>query len=432
MKSGFICAVVVFCHSFLPTAHAKEGFDLFSSVQLQATPVKSSGHTHQKSKKKALKSVEELEKVLLGQKNTALRAKIIQIAKENELTLAMNDWSESALKQLIRMPGRRKMKDFRVFPQALMNQFDVVPSENPTSGDSLRVQSYFFKSSLENSPRLEVVKSGTQPYTTTGTTKRKVPFLLFRLPDSLYPHDIHLGLFHPKTVALSLKALVSSTSPDYLKPFGTASELYQYLNRRAEIRVIPNLLDPPAAEPPVLFTGPFQISQSLAEFGRKKRFGFYTQAIIPQATNGSKSKFMPMRVEYQYNLGSDKNFPIYAEKKGAMNGIDQLTVQDIYLSVDTLYKAELANVSTPEARQRGVESRPDVQKIIVDFGDDRFLLTSVEILRDMVNNKLFIEDPVFDLPHRSKNFRDWLSEVKKKMFPRKESEADDWDLVLPE
>ncbi|MEO5969278.1 MAG: hypothetical protein ABIQ95_05075 [Bdellovibrionia bacterium] len=72
-----------------------------------------------------------------------------------------------------------------------------------------------------------------------------------------------------------------------------------------------------------------------------------------------------------------------------------------------------------------------LQKLIVDLGNDRFLITSSEILEMMINNKQVVDVPTFELPQRDKSFKDWAKEVRGKWFPSKKT-TEQQIIILPE
>jgi hypothetical protein len=417
--------------------------DLFSGIVLveESGSKSNSSGIHTLKGGKAIRNVERLERILVDPASAILRNRIIEIAGKCDLVRDRLDRSDVHFRLLTSIPGNRKMKDYKIFPQSIVNNMD----------DDDNVQSFFFRHEPHS---IEVVKTGTQPCQ-SGT--QKIPFVLYRL--SPFKH-INMGLFHLRTIGLSFKALGRQLSPSELRKFPFYESISNVMGRKLEFRceeLLPDEADVVPTNQRIALAGTFDMHKQGSTLGTvKETFGFFSQRIKAfaehPAIDGHSNCCAPVRIRYDHNRNGNKSFIVWSDRTDSRN---DLCVNDIFLTIDTLWKERNSddmeddsndsnnNSVLPNYEQainesityRGripFENMPpkDRQKIIVDLGESRYLLTSMEILEAMVNNHPQAENPIFELPQRDKSFSDWLREQQRKLFPDR-NPIPQADLVLP-
>lgn len=417
--------------------------DIFSSITTSFTD-NTRSHTHSQLKgKRALRDVRILEKILLDPDSAVLRKRILELAKQRNLLCPLCDRSNVYFRILSAIPGTRKVARYKVFPQALVNDLD-----SPAN-----VRSFFFRSDRTISPHLEIIKTGTQPCT---ETQQNAHFVLFRLPDhSSSRKEIHLGLFHLRTIGLSFKALTAILSTEeihqnpFLKPFRAL------LGRTLSFKV--NRIPTSDNLPILQVAGRLNLLQHLSTFGTTSHpFGFFSQELN---VFDHPASAVQLQILYNHYKDPNKEFRTSCLLGPASSDNTELWIEDIFITIDTLrpfYERkyedddDLEQRALPVAKQSPADSEspppygetdkeiapncpanPRRQKVVACLGNDRYLLTSVEILETMVANKLTVENPRFDLPQRDKNFKDWIREQQEKLFPTSMQRPKSSELILP-
>jgi hypothetical protein len=402
-----------------------DDYDLFTSIQLSSKDIKNPWAITRDSKSgKTLENAEELLYYLIDDSTAPIRAAIIDIAKEKKLTQDVYSEPFSRLKKMIGIPGSRKLKDFRVFPQAYLNNF--TPSELPFS--------YFFKSPSSFSPKLEIVNTASQVIEENGQEVGSVPLIMFKLPESNHSREVYLGLFHPETIALSYRSLKEFVSKKTLKQFRLFNQLKRTLNKPLNFELQFSFEgEKQSPTEMALLKGPFQIKNNLSAFGRKDlQFGLYSQGI--EHFNAREFGIGVRDVNVHYNHFNNKSdyFTVKALHRSQARASQfstpsvPLYVRDVYLTIDSFLKFRV-----PESEASSSENSAS-ERIIVDLGsNDCFLLTTVEILEALVNNVLRVRGATSDLPQGGLNLTQWITKWRNQVFPKKEVAPESLDFVLP-
>jgi len=335
---------------------------------------------------KALRCANKLERILMEPENAILRNRIIELAMERNLYCDISDRSDYYFRMLTSIPGMRKFDGFKVFPAAMLNYYDTAENKH----------SYFFHSPAYITPKLEIIKLGTQPCTVEGQ-KKKIPFLFFRVGNSnaIVSKELNMGLFNLKTVGMSYKNLVTNVDEKILKRFAFyeifASLLGQTVNFKVD-ELRPDEIEYATTLPQMQYTVNGGIFYNRQPFGTKSNlFGFYTQRFAP-AESIFYDHGIPIAVRYDHNGNYNKHFIVWAKKCSPkynsyhMTANEELYIHDIYITVDTLAHSdpppyeEVAEDVKPNGGLFSSLPEKSKQKVIVDLGSDRYLCTTVEIL----------------------------------------------------
>lgn len=459
--------------------------DLFSSVGIKTNEeIQADGR--RRSQKKALKNVNIIEKILLDEESAVLRNRIIEIAIAKSLTVEQWDQSDFYFKMLTAIPGTRKMDEFRVFPHGILNGLD-----EPSSVHSFffrapkNISPDIEVVKLGSQPCIADGRRKKIPFllfrlSTPSYEHKEIKMGLFNLKT--------IGLSY-KALCKQKPNVLPGLENSFRSLLGKILDF-----KIQEVSDVDAEKISEALPPRIILSGKFNIAMQQSSFGgslgnKKRVFGFYAQDM--ETSLDTDEKCQPMYIHYDYHSNMDARFPVWTTKSlypSATPCSESLWIHDIYITIDSIAptydcfwsqsrsnmesvaikddvsakatSAERSSLSSSPPPYMGPESTGESdceerlfhfsntiaskeqkekreslqkkrQKVIVDLGQDRFLMTSMDILETMVSNKLYVDNPEFQLPQRDKNLSDWFRETQEKLFPTVFGKQKASDLVLP-
>ncbi|MEO5971586.1 MAG: hypothetical protein ABIQ95_16800, partial [Bdellovibrionia bacterium] len=362
----------------------------------ELTPPSTSKYSPQPKKlsKKAIDQIEEIISFINDPKSNSARARLLELGATHNLSVSAKELVQ--FETFLGLGGSRKDIDYRIFPQ-----MHLLTHEIPSSPIQL------FQSPSRSSPLMEIVHIGSIAHgwdipaksnlDIKSDSEKRVPLLLFRLPETEYKKDVLLGLVHPETVGMSVKSIVKKSKAS-LAEFPLLDRLNGLLGKNIQFNL--NLISTHLTPETNLFSslkGNLTPKSHLQPFGHKEKlFGFYLQNL---ELSQSKPEICHT---YSLSYGDELSTLRNCETSKDLSGQYVFPIEDIYLTTQ----------SHPHSTDSNIE-----HQVIVDLGGGRTLITSESILTAMIQHNRLVNDALFGLPQQGSTLKGQWTKWKERHFP---------------